>query len=96
MKFLSNLNYDWKIIRDCAPAAQIHVVPCFGTGLPQIIAVRKYFVDTMRKYAIWLLTSPHVMCKYNQMITNIAAIYVYYVRYNLKLFVSRNFQTPLS
>ena len=49
----------------CAPAAQIHAGPCFGMGLPQIIAVRKYFVDTMRNYVIRLLTSPDVMCKYN-------------------------------
>ena len=31
----------------CAPAAQIHV---FGMGLPEIIAVRKYVVDTIRDY----------------------------------------------
>ena len=57
----------------------------------------------MRTYAIKLLTSPDVMCKYNlinpQTITNIVAIYVYYhdyVHYNQKLFVSHIFQAPLS
>ena len=54
-------NRSWNVL-------QLHrfmLVPCFGMGLPQIIAVRKYFVDTMRNYAIRLLTSPDVMCKYN-------------------------------
>ena len=81
--------------------AQIRAGPtCFGiTSLPQIITISKYFVDTMRNYAIRLLTSPDVMCKYNLIKppnTNIAAIYVYYVWYNQKLLVSRNFQAPLS
>ena len=30
----------------------------FGMGLPQIIAVRKYFVDTMRNYVILYLDHP--------------------------------------
>ena len=61
---------------------QLHsfmLVLVFGMGLPQVIAVRKYFVDTMRTYAIKLLTSPDAMCKYNlispQTITDIVAIH---------------------
>ena len=37
----------------------------FGMGLPQIIAIRKYLVDTMRNCVIILLRSPDVMCKYD-------------------------------
>ena len=40
--------------------------PCVWYGpVFQIIAVRKYVVDTIRNYVIRLLTSPDVMCKYN-------------------------------
>ena len=41
------------------------LVLVFGMGLPQIIAIRMYFVDTMRNYVIILLRSPDVMCKYD-------------------------------
>ena len=66
MKFPS----DFKLrLQNCSwNALQLHrFMPAlvFGIGLPQIIAVRKCFVDTMRNYAIGLLISPDVMCKYN-------------------------------
>ena len=47
-----------------------------------------------------LFTSPDAMGKYNLIkpmtITNIAAIYVYYVQYNKILIVSCNFQVQFS
>ena len=83
---------------------QLHrlmLVLVFGMGLHQIIAVRKYFVDKMRNYAIRLLTSPDIMCKCNLIKPlnknkHCGNICTYYVRYNQKLLVSRNFQAPLS
>ena len=87
----------------CAPDAQIHAGPCvwYGPTVPQIITVRKYFVDTMRNYAIRLLTSPDIMCKYilikpSNNNKHCGNTYMYYVRYNQKLLVFRNFQAPLS
>ena len=74
----------------------------FGMGLPQIIAVRKYVVDTIRNYVIRLLTSPDVMCKYNLIKpqnNNKHCDNMHIVcgnSYNQKLLVSRNFQAPLS
>ena len=46
---------------------QLHrsmLVLVFGMGLPHIVGVRQYFVDTMRNYAMRLLTSPNIMWKY--------------------------------
>ena len=79
---------------------QLHrlmLVLVFGMGLPQIIAVRKYFVDEMRNYAIRLLTSPDIMYNLIKPLNkNKHCGNIYYVRYNQKLLVSRNFQAPHS
>ena len=78
----------------------------FGMGLPQIIAIRKYFVDTMRNYVIILLRLPDVMCKYDLIkpLNNnkhCGNMYImcgntHYSVINPNLLVSRNCQATLS
>ena len=78
----------------------------FGMGLPQIIAIRKYFVDTMRNYVIILLRLPDVMCKFDLIkpLNNnkhCGNMYImcgntHYSVINPNLLVSRNCQAKLS
>ena len=101
MKFPSNLNYDWKIVRETCSSCTDSCCPLFGMGLPQIIAFRKYFVDTICNHVIRLLASPDVRCKCNLIKSpnnnkHCGNICVYYVWYNQKLLISRNSQASLS
>ena len=66
MTFLSNLNYDWKIVREmCSSCTDSCWSLCLVWAFPRSLPSESILLIQCVLMLFELLTSPDVMCKYN-------------------------------